>query len=157
MSLWSELTAVSERRGTKSTAFTLLEHAEKMRSSLALRALHVPGSTLIDAAIKRVLQERDVDLSNDKLTQQDLFYRHVSALGDFFAVYIDVTAEAASAQSNPAERVRLIAASANNVIAMLNAARDYRARNLELMEHCEMSFEMLPWVAVSIPQFFKFI
>jgi hypothetical protein len=94
MSVWSDLTAVGDRRGHKSSAFALMEHAEKLRSSLALRALHTPGSTLIDTAIRRVLQERSVEPSlNDKLTQQDLFYRHISALGDFFPCYVDVVCE----------------------------------------------------------------
>ena len=105
MSLWSDLTAVSERRGSKSTVFTLLEHAEKLRSSLALRALHTPGSTLIDTTIGRVLQERQVDASNDKLTQQDLFYRHVSAVGDFFASFVDVVCETVAKLVDPADKV----------------------------------------------------
>jgi hypothetical protein len=33
---------------------------------------------------------------------------------------------------------------------MTNAARDYRARNIELLEQCENSFETLPWIAVII-------
>lgn len=156
MSVWSDLTAVNDRRGPKSSAFTLMEHAEKLRSSLALRALHTPGSTLIDAAIRRVLQERTVEPGlNDKLTQQDLFYRHVSALGDFFPCYVDVICEsvAQAGQMDPAGKVRQIAAAANLIIAMSNAARDYRARNLELLDQCESSnFEILPWVAVPGPR-----
>jgi len=148
MSLWNELTAVSERRGSKSTVFTLLEHAEKLRSSLALRALHTPGSTLIDTTIGRVLQERQVDASNDKLTQQDLFYRHVSAVGDFFAAFVDVVCETVGALVDPGDKVKEIVAASNYVIAMANAARDYRTRNMELVDQCEITFEILPWIAV---------
>lgn len=149
MSVWSDLTAVGDRRGAKSSAFSLMEHAEKLRSSLALRALHIPGSTLIDASIRRVLQERAVELTNDKLTQQDLFYRHISALGDFFPCYVDVVSEAAANQSgSPSEKVKLISSASNLVIAMTNAARDYRTRNIELLDQCENSFEILPWIVV---------
>ena len=140
MSIWSELTAVGDRRGAKCSAFALMEHAEKLRSSLALRALHTPGSTLIDAAIRRVLQERSVEPGlNDKLTQQDLFYRHVSALGDFFPCYIDVVSEAVAqaGQADGSAKVRHIAAAGSLITAMANAARDYRARNLELLDQCE--------------------
>ncbi len=35
---------------------------------------------------------------------------------------------------------------------MCNAARDYRARNLELLEQCENSFELLPWIAAPGPR-----
>ena len=147
--MWSELTAINDRRAIKSTAFMLMEHAEKLRSALALRALHLPGSNLIDTMIKRVLQDRNADLSNDKLTQQDLFYRHISALGDFFAIYVDVVSEAACGQSNPVEKVRLIFSAVSNVISILNAARDYRTRNMELLDQCESSYEIIPWISVS--------
>lgn len=148
MSIWSELTAIGDRRGAKSSAFTLMEHAEKLRSALALRALHVPGSNMIDTAIRRVLQERAVELTNDKLTHQDLFYRHVSSLGDFFPCFVDVVCETVAASSNPPDKVKHIGNAANFIIAMTNAARDYRARNIEQLEHCENSFELLPWIAV---------
>jgi len=149
MSIWSELTAVSDRRGPKSSAFSLMEHAEKMRSSLALRAIHTPGSTLIDATIRRVLQERNVELTNDKLTQQDLFYRHISALGDFFPCFVDVVSETVFGSSgSPMDKVKQIASAANFLIAMSNAARDYRVRNLEFLDQFEGSFELLPWIAV---------
>lgn len=157
MSVWSELTAVGDRRGAKSSAFALMEHAEKLRSALALRALHTPGSTLIDAAIRRVLQERSVEPGlNDKLTQQDLFYRHISALNDFFPCYVDVVCEAvaqAGQMDGGSVKVRHIAAAGNLITAMANAARDYRARNLELLDQCENgNFEILPWVAVAGPR-----
>lgn len=149
MSIWSDLTAVGDRRGAKSSAFILLEHAEKLRSSLALRALHTPGSTLIDASIRRVLQERAVESTNDKLTQQDLFYRHISALGDFFPCFVDVVSEtAANLSGSPSDKVKQISSASNYVIAMTNAARDYRTRNIELLDQCENSFQILPWVAV---------
>ena len=150
MSVWSDLTAIGDRRGAKSSAFALMEHAEKLRSSLALRALHTPGSTLIDTAIRRVLQERAVELTNDKLTQQDLFYRHISALGDFFPCFVDVVCETVAGLSgSPSEKVKPITNAANFIIAMTNAARDYRARNIEQLDQCENSFEILPWIAVS--------
>lgn len=149
MSLWNDLTAISDRRGSKSTVFTLMEHAEKLRSSLALRALHTPGSTLIDTTIKRVLQERQVDSTNDKLTHQDLFYRNVSALGDFFAAFVDVVCETVSTMSHPGDKVKQVISATNYVIAMCNAARDYRTRNMELLDQCEITFEILPWIAVA--------
>lgn len=117
MSVWNDLTAIGDRRGAKSSAFALMEHAEKLRSSLALRALHTPGSTLIDAAIRRVLQERAVELTNDKLTQQDLFYRHISALGDFFPCFVDVVCETVTNMSgSPPDKVKQIGTAANFVI-----------------------------------------
>lgn len=151
MSIWGDLTAIGDRRGAKSSAFVLMEHAEKLRASLALRALHTPGSTLIDASIRRVLQERAVELTNDKLTQQDLFYRHITALGDFFPCFVDVVCETvANMSGSPSDKVKPISNATNFIIAMTNAARDYRARNIELLEQCENSFETLPWIAVII-------
>lgn len=146
-SMWSELTSVSGRRGAKSSAFYLMEHAEKLRAGLALRALHTPGSQLIDTAIRRLLAERSAEPANDKLTQQDLFYRHVSALNDFYACLVDVAHEAVAAAS-PSDKVKHIVNVANVIIAMTNAARDYRARNIELLEQCEHNTELLPWIAV---------
>jgi hypothetical protein len=154
MSIWGDLTAIGDRRGAKSTAFVLMEHSEKLRASLALRSLHTPGSTLIDASIRRVLQERAVELTNDKLTHQDLFYRHISAIGDFFPCFLDVVCETvANMSGSPSDKVKPISNASNFIIAMTNAARDYRARNIELLEHCENSFETLPWIAVIF--FFK--
>ena len=48
--------------------------------------------------------------------------------------------------------MRLLTAAADHVVAMLNAARDYRARHVELMDQCDATFEMLPWIAVRWPQ-----
>lgn len=149
MSIWGDLTAIGDRRGAKSSAFVLMEHAEKLRSALALRALHTPGSTLIDTAIRRVLQERAVEQTNDKLTQQDHFYRNILALGDFFPCFVDVVCETvASMGGSPSDKVKPISNAANFIVAMTNAARDYRARNIDLLEQCENSFETLPWIAV---------
>lgn len=147
--MWSELTSVSGRRGAKSSAFSLTEHAEKLRAALALRGLHTHAASLIDTAIRRVLQEQAVELANDKLTQQDLFYRRVSALNDFYPCLVDVLHETVAASgANPADKVKHIVGVANIVIAMTNAARDYRARNIELLEQCEHNTELLPWIAV---------
>lgn len=153
MSIWGDLTAIGDRRGAKSSAFVLMEHAEKLRSALALRALHTPGSTLIDTAIRRVLQERAVEQTNDKLTQQDHFYRNILALGDFFPCFVDVVCETvASMGGSPSDKVKPISNAANFIVAMTNAARDYRARNIDLLEQCENSFETLPWIAAPGPR-----
>ena len=48
-------------------------------------------------------------------------------------------------------QVKEIVAASNYVIAMANAARDYRTRNMELVDQCEITFEIVPWIAVSTP------
>jgi len=45
-------------------------------------------------------------------------------------------------------QVKEIVAASNYIIAMANAARDYRTRNMELVDQCEITFEILPWIAV---------
>jgi len=108
------------------TSQLLRENAEKVFAAMTLRTHHTDNPTLIDQAIKNVLEMRGECVPHTGLTPQDIFYRQVSRIHEIIIVLHDMELHAISSGQLPRALVALIRSVNSTVMGMLHDAWQYR-------------------------------
>ncbi|KAI8482592.1 hypothetical protein Bbelb_396590 [Branchiostoma belcheri] len=151
--IWDRLTSVMVRDSFMPTRLLLCEHAEKLQAAITLRNQYSQYPSLVDAAIKRVLQQRGQAVPPSGLTPQDVFYREVSRIQDILEALVEYEEEAMAGDMSARDMVNLMANINSIMQAMLQAARKLRqSKNLVYQAHVDTGVkepEYIPWTASS--------
>ncbi|XP_078592881.1 nuclear pore complex protein Nup133-like [Branchiostoma floridae x Branchiostoma japonicum] len=151
--IWDRLTSVMVRDTFMPTRLLLCEHAEKLQAAITLRNQHSQYPSLVDAAIKRVLQQRGQAVPPSGLTPQDVFYREVSRIQDILEALVEYEEDAMAGDMSTRDMVNLMANVNTIMQAMLQAARKLRqSKNLVYQAHVDTGVkepEYIPWTASS--------
>uniref|UniRef100_T1J954 Nucleoporin Nup133/Nup155-like C-terminal domain-containing protein n=1 Tax=Strigamia maritima TaxID=126957 RepID=T1J954_STRMM len=145
--LWNKFsTTTIEQDVLIPTRLLLREHAEKIVASLALRNLHLQHDSLIEQAIKIVLQKRNINVKG-KLTHQDLFYREVSKVQDIVPALIEC--EDDSQADITGQDVKRIMAVNTIFQAVFQDAWEYQHQKVTIYQipPGEPDTEYIPWMA----------
>lgn len=150
MNLWEQLKQVTVRGTRMLTRHVMCEHAEKLQAAIALRQLHGEFSGIVDAAIKKVLEQRqDVNVSHN-LTPQDVFYREVSRIQEVMECLLEYQEEVLLADVTVTEILTVIISINTIIEEMLHKALQY-CQTKSAMYDCEApeeeNPEYIPWTS----------
>ncbi|XP_070576445.1 nuclear pore complex protein Nup133-like isoform X2 [Ptychodera flava] len=153
--LWDRLSTVMSREHQMSTHQILCEHAEKLMAAISLRGHHTAYPTVVDAAIRKVLQQRGNTRVPSGLTPQDVFYREVSRIHEIMECLMDYEQDKLNGQIAIHDQLTLIS-NVNAILeGMLHEAWQYRqskALVYQSTNNLTTHLEFLPWTASTGPK-----
>ena len=118
---------------------------EKILATIALQSIHSRNCSIVDEAIKVVLDEKKVR-SIKNLTSQDLFNVKVTHVQDILHTFIKLINRQVNQESAPL-RLQTILIDVNAVLlAMINEINSFHAKNTPTLSS---KFEYLPWTSIS--------
>lgn len=146
--LWSRLYAVTVRGSPMATHLSLQEHAEKLVAAMQLRSLQAQFSTVVDAAIRRVIEARRVSATG-RLTAADHFYQQVTDVDQIFPALIEEE-QAELEKGLPIKDELTLITDVNAILVkVLQEACLFRDKEQVLYEPArEISLEFQPWTTV---------
>ncbi|XP_064484878.1 nuclear pore complex protein Nup133-like [Ornithodoros turicata] len=145
--LWGRLRTITVRGTPMATRLLLKEHAEKLVAAMQLRSLQVQHMALVDACIKRTIQDRTL-MPTGKLTATDHFFQMVSGLDSIFPAFLDEEEEQLKKDCSPKEEFTLITTVNNIFVKVLQDACLFRDKERFAYEaEQETNVEYFPWTA----------
>ncbi|XP_077505704.1 nuclear pore complex protein Nup133-like isoform X2 [Amblyomma americanum] len=146
--LWPRLYAVTVRGSPMATNLLLQEQAEKLVAAMELHSLQAQFNTIIDAGIRRVIQECSASTPGG-LTAADYFYRKVSELDKIFPALVEEEEDQLKMGLSPRDEFALITNVNTIFVWVLRDVCLFRDRE-QLTYECarETSLEFRPWTTI---------
>ncbi|XP_014219795.1 nuclear pore complex protein Nup133 [Copidosoma floridanum] len=145
--LWKRFCAVTYRNTILNTSHVLGEFMEKIIAMIGIYNLQIRYPEPIDTAIERSLQPESY-VSED-LSANDIFYREVSEVHNFFSNLVQIAVEQAQSE-RPAQQIAQYILQVNSIIlGILHEVVKYRQYNAEKFSPPKTTTltEYLPWTA----------
>ncbi len=144
--LWERLMSLYVNGSRMSSKLILCEHAEKLMAALTLRKIHNDYSTILEAAIKIVLHQRNATLQ-PRLTPMDIFYRETTKIDDLIWALIDYeTDQINNVFTNSKDVLKFLLSISNILITLFQEICHYRQSQGALYESAAiLKCEYIPW------------
>jgi nuclear pore complex protein Nup133 len=144
--LWERLMSLYVNGSRMSSKLILCEHAEKLMAALTLRKIHNDYSTILEAAIKIVLHQRNAILQ-PRLTPMDIFYRETTKIDDLIWALIEYeTDQINSVFTNSKDVLKFLLSISNILITLFQEICHYRQSQGALYESAAiLKCEYIPW------------
>ncbi|GLH11927.1 Nuclear pore complex protein Nup133 [Gryllus bimaculatus] len=150
LKLWDRFTAVSTSAGIMATSYVLEDFAEKLVAAISLYRLQPEYGQLAEAVLKKVLLLRE-ETPTGGLNYQDLFYKEVSEVHQFFQVVANWTEEIVQSDRQPQEVVMLISQINTVILAVLQEVLQCRQQKAAMFTPSTSPSpdvcEYVPWTA----------
>lgn len=145
--LWNRLRTVTVDSTPMATTLLLKGHAEKLVAAMHLRTLQTEHPALVDAGIKRAIQNR-ISLPTGKLTATDRFYQMVSEFDSIFPATLEEEEAQLEKDCSPRDEFTLITTVNLIFVKVLQEACLFRDKEqLTYETDQEVNVEHHPWTA----------
>lgn len=147
--IWERLGSASLKGTTEVlTKRILIEHTEKMIASLTLKKLHNDYNSILEAAIEKVLRQRNTTLP-PRLTPQDIFYRQTSRIEELIIALIEWQSEQIDDNSSSSrDLLNCLLSTTNILITVFQEICHFRQTQGSLYEWSSNSkCEYNPWTS----------